>query len=243
MPFPLAHPAAVLPLRRFCPRWLSFPALVIGSLSPDLGYCFGPLHVEELSHQFLGGLGFSLPVGLLILLVFRAVRSRVVEILPARWRPPLRVLCQRPLGTPAALVASLLIGAITHLLWDSLTHKGGWIVQQIAVLQIPLAPVMSRTLRVHHLLWYICTFVGVAWVCLRCDRWLVRATGAAGVVPGRAGWGVGILGGLLVLPVAAVHHLLPRSVGLPLTLAIMLFFVAGVWWRQGRLARSGSSEP
>ena len=28
MPFTLAHPAAVLPLKRFCPRYLSFPALI-----------------------------------------------------------------------------------------------------------------------------------------------------------------------------------------------------------------------
>jgi len=32
MPFPLAHPAAVLPLKRFCPQRLSFSALVIGAL-------------------------------------------------------------------------------------------------------------------------------------------------------------------------------------------------------------------
>ena len=43
MPFPLAHPAAVLPFRRYCSRWLNFPALVIGSLVPDLGYLFPPI--------------------------------------------------------------------------------------------------------------------------------------------------------------------------------------------------------
>jgi hypothetical protein len=49
MPYPLAHPAAVLPLRRLCPRRLSFPALVVGSLCPDVGY---PLGVSRFSHSF-----------------------------------------------------------------------------------------------------------------------------------------------------------------------------------------------
>ncbi|MFX7840593.1 DUF4184 family protein, partial [Acinetobacter baumannii] len=29
MPWTFAHPAAMLPLRRLCPRWLSWPALVL----------------------------------------------------------------------------------------------------------------------------------------------------------------------------------------------------------------------
>jgi hypothetical protein len=38
MPFPLAHPVAVLPFRRYCPRFFSLPALVAGSLVPDYGH-------------------------------------------------------------------------------------------------------------------------------------------------------------------------------------------------------------
>ena len=84
MPFPLAHPAAVLPLRRCCPRYLSFPALVIGSLCPDSGYLF---HAGNFSHRFLAGsFGFCLPVGLVLVLVFYGVRRPVIGILPASYR-------------------------------------------------------------------------------------------------------------------------------------------------------------
>src|SRR6267142_2803077 len=72
MPFTLAHPAVVLPLRRFSPRVLSFPALVVGSITPDVGYCFGRLNVEEFSHSFVGSLAFCLPVGLLMVAIFYA---------------------------------------------------------------------------------------------------------------------------------------------------------------------------
>jgi hypothetical protein len=112
MPFPLAQPAAVLPLRRFCPRYLSFPALIIGSLSPDLGYFSGPFRLDGFSHRFLAGsFGFCLPVGLFVLLMFFLVRSRVVGILPSLCRQALSPLCQRPIGSPFAIVVSLLLGA------------------------------------------------------------------------------------------------------------------------------------
>ena len=76
MPFTLAHPAAVLPLRRFCPRFLNFPALVVGSVGPDAGYAFGWLGADQVSHRFLGSFVFCLPVGLVLVGLFKcAVRS------------------------------------------------------------------------------------------------------------------------------------------------------------------------
>ena len=66
MPFPLAHPAAVLPLGRHYPRYLSFPALIIGSLSPDVGYCSGHFRLGEFSHRLLpGSSGFCTRAALL----------------------------------------------------------------------------------------------------------------------------------------------------------------------------------
>lgn len=71
MPFPVAHPAAVSPLRRYCPRYLCFPALVAGSLAPDVGYVFGHRHVDWFSHRFwAGSFGFCLPAGLLLDLLY-----------------------------------------------------------------------------------------------------------------------------------------------------------------------------
>ena len=41
MPWTFAHPAAILPLRSLCPRWLSFPALILGAMAPDISYYVG----------------------------------------------------------------------------------------------------------------------------------------------------------------------------------------------------------
>jgi hypothetical protein len=131
MPFPLAHPAAVLPLRRYCPRYFNFPALVIGSLCPDVGYFFD---CGNFSHRFLAGsVGFCLPVGLLCVLVFYGVRWPVVGILPAGYRRSLLPFCQRPAGNPFLIVLSLLIGVWTHLLLDSITHPDDWLVKYLPV--------------------------------------------------------------------------------------------------------------
>src|SRR5215472_4410846 len=83
MPFPLAHPAAVLPIRRWF-KWLSFPALVIGSLVPDAGYLIPQF--GDLSHDILGSILFGLPVGGLMLAAFYALRRPVVIRTPSRLR-------------------------------------------------------------------------------------------------------------------------------------------------------------
>src|SRR2546426_9342497 len=114
MPFPLAHPAAVLPLRRYCPRYLNFPALMIGSLTPDVGYCLQRFRVDQFSHSFVGSVAFCLPTGIAMLLVFYAIRESLVAALPAPHRDALLPLCRKPNDRPAsAIVLSLLIGAWT----------------------------------------------------------------------------------------------------------------------------------
>src|ERR1041385_4038963 len=104
MPFTLAHPAAVLPLKRFCPRFLSFPGLVIGSLVPDFGYAFGQMKLDELSHRFVGSLAFCLPFGLTMLAGLFGLRSHLVQFLPADHRGIFLPLCARPVGSPVILV-------------------------------------------------------------------------------------------------------------------------------------------
>ena len=207
MPFPLAHPVAVLPLRRYCPRLFDFPALVVGSISPDVGYAFGHLHIENFSHRFVGSLGFCLPVGALMLTLFFLLRVPVVTRLPERYRRLFMPLCLRPPGPPLVIIFSLLVGTWTHLLWDSLTHKSGWFVRHLPVLQIPLASMGTHSLRVFGLLWYICSFVGVVWLWLEFEKWKQASEGAATLKMGRAKLNAVVVGTLAVT-IGLVRHLL-----------------------------------
>jgi hypothetical protein len=159
MPFPLAHPAAVLPLRRFCPRRLSFPGLLIGSIVPDVAYfvddiCPFPsalkhllwhpatdyehlktdLQWSDFSHSLAGSLLLALPVGLLLLSVFHNIATELVAMLPTPYRDALRPSCHRPPPSIAVGSGSIMIGIWLHLIWDSFTHDNSWLAQNWAFL-------------------------------------------------------------------------------------------------------------
>jgi Domain of unknown function (DUF4184) len=211
MPFPLAHPAAVLPLRRYCPRWLSFPGLVIGSVCPDAGYLFGRWHWDDLSHQLLGSVGFCLPMGIVLLVLFYGLRLPLVRMLPASYQQAFIELCQRPRGSIWAMIISLLIGAWTHLLLDSFTHKDGWFVQHLPILESSLFTVAGRGARVCHLLWYGCSFAGMVWLFLAFERWKRANVSGCAETSGTVVLRDGVLVAILVVPIELAHHLIQDS--------------------------------
>ncbi len=223
MPFPLAHPAAVLPLKRYCPRVLNFPALIIGSLVPDAGYGFGALQVENFSHDLRGLFGFSLPVGLLLVAGVYWLRARIVPVLPERLQRVLLPESWQPVGSPLSVVLSILLGSATHLFLDDFTHKDGWIVQRLPFLLASLGTFAGRSVRVCTLLWYGCSFIGVAWVTLAYNRRQrsslprrPRAFMTADLV-----MALGVA--LLVLPIELVHHLVHGQFG-----SILVAFFSGL---------------
>jgi hypothetical protein len=121
VPYPFAHPAAVLPLPRIMGRFAAPSALAIGSIAPDLWY-FAPLVHRQDSHSIGGLFWFCLPAGLAAYLLFHLVfKQPLVALLSPR------LASFSPPGLPRepwyAVMASLLVGAITHLVWDALTHS------------------------------------------------------------------------------------------------------------------------
>jgi len=229
MPFPLAHPAAVLPFRRFCPRFLDFPALVVGSLVPDLGYLFGPLHLDELSHQLRGSVVFCLPLGILILALIYGLRSLTLRKLPKACQPGFLQLPWPPLGSPGIIVASLLVGIATHLFLDSFTHKDGWLVERLPLLQMSLGSVAGRAVRVCSLLWYACSFIGIALVFVAFRTWQSKSSPAPAAVATKAHWLGALLVAIAVLPIELAHHLLRNWLGMlavaGMTLLLLLFIL------------------
>jgi hypothetical protein len=233
MPFTLAHPAAVLPFRRFCPRFFNFPALVIGSVSPDVGYCFGSLDLEDFSHSLAGSIEFCLPVGLVMLGFFYGLRFPVVEILPDRYKKCFLPLCQRPMSSSITIIISLLVGIWIHLLFDSFTHKQGWLVEYLPVLQVPLFSFRAHVFRIFNLLWYVCSFVGIAWLYLAWERW---QNTSAEIVPPANSFGKlsrAALAGAVMIPIELIHHLVAGPVGLCLVAGYTLLVVIGVVLRTG----------
>lgn len=234
MPFTLAHPAAVLPLRRFCPRIFSFPALVVGSMSPDAGYCFGSLHLEDLSHTWIGSVKFSLPVGLVMLGFFYGLRQPIVENLPERHRKIFEPFCLHPVGSPLAVVISLMVGIWIHLLLDSFTHKQGWLVENLPMLQTPIFSVGTHDFRIFNLLWYLCSFAGVAWLYFAWEQWQNVSTGTARPLTIWRTLVKASLVGALLLPVELIHHLVHGSLGLVLVVGLSAIVLTAVALRIGK---------
>jgi hypothetical protein len=235
MPFPVAHPAAILSLRRYCPRYLSYSALVVGSLSPDFAYVIGHLHAGRFSHRFwAGSFGFCLPVGLLIVWVFHLVRSPAVEFLPDRHRKLLRPLCRQSPESWLAFPVSVLIGAWTHDLLDSLSHPDGWLVEQISALRHPVYWLRATGQPVHALLYTGITFCGAAWLAGCYLRWLQQVTGSPVLGRPATRWSCALLFGAVTLALATAGRgdhkfldLLPLGI---VTVAMVLGFLAATLW-------------
>ncbi len=166
MPFTGSHPAAVLPLLRM---GLPASALVIGSLAPDLPYYFPTPVSAAQTHTLTGALGADLILGLGAFLVWH-----LLLVPPLVWAAPEGLQSRIPdhlrgghlgaLLTPGAVgrvCLALVIGALTHVAWDSFTHSGGW---------------GPRTLP-----WLDTTFLGLARY-----RWLHLASSLAGLA--MLGW-------------------------------------------------------
>lgn len=167
MPWTFAHPAAILPLRRLCPRWLSLPALTLGAMAPDMSYYIG-MHGKwrAFCHTPEGILTACLPVCLLLLALLLRFAKPLTVLLAEPHRGLVRAQLQPPPHPAwralAVAVLSVLIGAATHLVWDSFTHEGRWGAELLPDLEEPLLDGLDRQFQLTHLLQHLSTAVGVA---------------------------------------------------------------------------------
>lgn len=140
MPFTFSHPAIVLPLSWFSPRWFSVTGLVAGSLTPDFEYFLRMRMQGEYGHTLPGIVVFCLPVGLLLTFLFhnvvrdsllinlpRFLRSRLVQFTAFNWNAFFRKKW-------ITVVASVVLGAASHIFWDGFTHADGYFVRTFSFL-------------------------------------------------------------------------------------------------------------
>ena len=139
MPNPIAHPAVAVPFTR---AGLVLSALVIGSIAPDFGYAI-PLTNPYFMNTALGLILFDVPAGSALLWLFHTfvkwpLLSAAPDSLQRRLFRPAREFSFGPPKRFGMIVLSLLVGSITHVIWDSFTHEWGWMVEHFAPLRISL---------------------------------------------------------------------------------------------------------
>jgi hypothetical protein len=186
MPWTFAHPLAVVPFRRF--RRLNFAALVIGSMSPDFGY-YLRFPGAGTAHTILGTFTVCLPCGLFGVGLFYLLRRPLCFVLPQPHRAALTPPAVRPaaVSLPGFFIAALcvLLGAWTHIIWDSFTHRGGFAVEHLSVLRAPVVHVGGSTLPVSYVIQQTSTFIGGAILVILYFRWLRRQVTPAVAEPER----------------------------------------------------------
>jgi hypothetical protein len=173
MPFTLAHPAAVLPLRRI-PLLRTVP-LIVGAMAPDVPY-FLPWrltkHLPPVTHTFPGTFTLDLPIGLVLLLFLWLLRAPLAAPFGSAAAAKSLGAMERfgsRLSNWMLAPLSILIGAWTHLAWDSFTHADGWMVSRVSALSAPVS-FFSYTGELCHVLQYVSSVFGLAVVAI----WFVR---------------------------------------------------------------------
>ena len=170
MPFTVSHAAAVLPLQRFAK--LPLTALMVGSMAPDFGYFFSHQASRALTHSFSGLFIFALPVGLFVWLFYVALLEKAtITLLSDRWHTRFAHTDAITLPLVARASLAIILGAITHLLWDSFTHRGTFVTDAVPAL-LASTPGFSW-LPIYHLLHALSSVVGLA-ILLRWARHLHR---------------------------------------------------------------------
>lgn len=141
MPFTGAHPAIIIPLKKYFSRWFSTTGLVIGSISPDFAYFLSPLFTTRISHTVKGIFLFNLPITIILAILLHSfVREQIIRFLPPYLRRRTIILKDADwfkylYKNWHIFLVSAIIGSTSHLFWDSFTHHYGWFVKHIGVLR------------------------------------------------------------------------------------------------------------
>ncbi len=171
-------------------------------MSPDFLYFLRLVPRGHFGHTLPGLVLFCLPLSLLVLgLWHRIVKEPAAELLPGLLRARLSPLARQPfpLGRRLPLLAAaILLGALTHLVWDSATHADGWLVRRLPALQAELPfPVFGR-MPAFKLAQHLSSLLGAAGLLLALGRWLTRAPRQPIAGPAAPPWLLAVLVGTAV---------------------------------------------
>ena len=170
MPFTISHTAAILPFNR---KPFVLSALIIGSMSPDFLYFIPLIPNYHFTHTLPGLFLFCLPMSWVALLGFdRLIKRPLILLLPSLLqRRAVKVykgFTFSKFSQCLWISLSIILGAYSHIVWDSFTHLTGKMVQLFPLLQQPIFTLWGETIFVYKFLQYGSTIIGglifMAWL-------------------------------------------------------------------------------
>ena len=267
MPFTFAHPAASVPLLRPLGRYGVLSALVIGSLMPDLGYILPFSITRDESHSLLGLLWFCLPAGLVNYVLFHVLlKGPLLGLLPEFAFSRLGMHAENFQSLPsvpwAAVIVSVLSGAVTHLLWDAFTHDHTLAVTTLPVLRLHVFSIGVYPVYVYKLLQHVSTFVGLSLLSWWSWRWLKAtpartavlpvtlsspqrriATAVIFLVPAVLGFLAGMKTPASLPEVLVLRSFVDKAVFAALPALVIMVFAYSAAWQIWRLGSKPSADP
>lgn len=140
MPFTPAHPLAVLPWWR---TRLPLSALVVGSMVPDVPVFSRSADTYELTHGPVGIVTIDVVLGVAALVLwFVVLRDPLADLAPGPVRARVEPRGRLDRSRWPWVVPAIVLGALTHVVWDEMTHPGRWgtrHVEWLAELHGPMA--------------------------------------------------------------------------------------------------------
>ena len=186
MPFTVSHVAAVLPAYRVLSRARLFSAAVIGSMVPDFGILLPGLFPRFQTHSLEALLTFCLPMGMTAYaLTLLLIKPALLEVAPDGAYSRLLAAEAAPSAVPhnslrawVYAAAIILLGAITHLIWDGFTHENARGVRMFPVLDSMGPEVEGHSIHVYRWLQYGSSALGLIAVMAALWLWLRHASAA-----------------------------------------------------------------
>jgi hypothetical protein len=173
MPFTLSHAAAALPFRR---TRLVMSALVVGCCAPDFVYFLEVGSHSGFGHTLAGLLALDLPFGLAVLWLFHQyAKQPLAALLPDRARRRLdlapRTFTIGSFSQIAVVALSIVVGATTHIIWDSFTHEHSWVAVHWSFLRREVQLPLFGSRPWCDILQYISSVLGIVVILLWCVHW------------------------------------------------------------------------
>jgi len=234
MPFTVSHAAAVLPFRKLNLVWSAF---IVGSMAPDFPYVIGNTDYRGVGHHFPGIIVFTIPAAFAALWLFHNLIKRpVIGLLPTGMQARLRGhVGEFKFGGRSrffAILAAVLLGIATHVIWDSFTHAFTWPWQHFRWLHQRVRIPLVGAIPGYSALQYVSTIGGILALAVWIWRWYRKAVPVAdsGVPPRQSRFGLAIA--MFVIAGAAGLVRAVLVVGTPSTRANadLFLLILGVTW-------------
>ena len=178
MPFTISHTVAVIPLYKYLGKFGALSALIIGSMTPDFAYLTPYLvHQRMDSHSLLGVYLYAIPMGLTVYFLYHLLMAPViVSLFPQALKKYLHedLFVGRLPDIPSyALIFSLVLGALTHILWDFFTHQSG-LPQFIHWMDVPLTSLDGYDIMPYRVLQHFSSLFGLTLLIFWIWQWVAR---------------------------------------------------------------------